>query len=542
MRFSELWRLSGTVYKEISFQSIFSLRAGSLLKQRGKTDIERLVNNARVNTLMSKVLTAIFIAVFGLFVFIPSTVNAPWTLSRELAFVGGVSAFLAGVLFLIAFMGLQVATSFVSSKVVDVLGPLPLSKNDVSKIVFLCLLRVFDLPLVSAHVVFLAAYLSIGGSILGALIAVVCIFATEIFALVLTIGLADFFYSRVARGGRSKWQVLTRFLFMLVWILPTFAAYFIMSFSGTIVQSFASFAQSLSSLLQVLVLVYPFSFGFLMAHVTFPSGFDNPSLGLSFAASIGYVAASVYGLRWIAKTAGRIGTSQIVARKVEAMKDTLIRPRIPWLGIVQKDLRVASRTPSYASLFLLPFVQSAFLAVSFSYGEVDLTKTFGTLVGVSMMTLLLPPTLLSIEGISSAYVKSLPMKKKSLILAKTSLSVGIYLLSLIIALAVSLYRRQDLSLIITFGSIHTLSVSAAAMLEVTILTNRFWKEGFAAGNLYSRLSNYILILILGFVVVLLPIVAAFTAFILAPHLVLPVFAVIACVEFAVMATVASRVS
>jgi predicted permease len=542
LRFSELWRLSSVVYKEISFQSIFSLRAGSLLKQKGKTDIERLVSNARTNTLMSKIITAIFMAVFGSFVFVSSTVNTTLALSRELAFVGGVSAFLAGVLFLIAFMGLQVTTSFVSSKVVDVLGPLPLSRNEISRVIFLCLMRIFDLPLISAHVVFLAAYLLIGGPILGALIAVVCIFATEVFALALTIGLAGFFYSRVARGGRSKWQVLTRFLFMFVWILPTFAAYFIMSFSGQIVQSFTSFAQSFSSLLQVLVLVYPFSYGFLMSHITFPNGFDNPSLSLSVVASIGYMAAAAYCLNWIAKTAGRIGTSQVVARRVEATKDTFVKPRIPWLGIIHKDLRVASRTPSYASLFLLPFVQSALLAVSFSLGGMDLTKTLGMLVGVSLMTLLLPPTLLSIEGISSAYVKSLPMKKKSLISAKTLLSVGIYLLSLIVLLAVSLYLRQDLSLIIMFGSIHTLSISAAIILEVTILTNRFWKEGFAVGNLYSRLSSYILILILGFVVVLLPIVAAFTAFILAPHLVSPVFAVIACVEFAVMVTVASRVS
>ena len=542
MKFSKLWRLSSVVYKEVSFQSIFSLRAGSLLKQRGKTDIERLVRSARLNTLISKSLTAVFVGVLGLFVFVPSAVNTPLVLSKEMAFVGGVSAFFAGLLFLIAFMGLQVTTSFVSSKVVDVLGSLPLSRNEISKIIFLCLVRIFDLPLISAPVVFLIAYSFVGGSILGALVSVVCILVTEVFALALTIGLAEFFYSRVARGGRSKGQIVARFVFMLVWILPTFAAYFVMSFSREIVQSFAYFVLSVSSLPQVLALIYPFAYGFLLSGLTFPSAVDGSLLNFSIVASIGCMVVAVCCLRWVVKTVGRIGTGRMLAGRFETAKDTFIRPRSPWVGIVQKDLRVASRAPSYASLFLLPFVQSAILAVSFSFGGMDLTKTLGILVGVSMIMLLLPPTLLSIEGISSAYVKSLPMKKRSLISGKALLSVGIYLFSLIVLLGVSSFLRQDLSLLAMFGVAHSLSVSAAVMLELLLLANKFWREGFAVGNLYARLSTYISVLIVGLIVVLAPIIAAFIAFIAAPYSVLPVFAALACLEFAIMATLTYRAS
>jgi hypothetical protein len=83
-------------------------------------------------------------------------------------------------------------------------------------------------------------------------------------------------------------------------------------------------------------------------------------------------------------------------------------------------------------------------------------------------------------------------------------------------------------------------VSAGIMLELTILTRKFWKEGFAVGNIYSRLTTYILILIPGFAIVLLPIVAAFVTFFFAENLVLPVFLLMASLEFAVMTAIVAH--
>ena len=196
------------MYKEISFQSIFSLRVGSSLPQRGKTDIKRLIKNARVSSLISKLLTTFFIAVFGFTVFLPMTgfvhSSAP-PLPNDVVIVGSVSAFLAVVLFLIVFMGLQVSTAFVSSKISDILGALPLSKREVSNIIFVCFLRMFDIPLITGVVVFLSAYFLVGGSLLGGLFSFLAVIVSEIFALALTIASARFFYSRIAAGGgRSK--------------------------------------------------------------------------------------------------------------------------------------------------------------------------------------------------------------------------------------------------------------------------------------------------------------------------------------------------
>lgn len=543
MRFSELWRLSGILYKEVSFQSIFALRSGSSLPRGGRGDVRRLIVNARTNTLISKLLTTVFVAIFGFTVFLAPTTNlAGSASSKELTMVIGTSAFLATVFFLVVFMGLQVSTSFVSSKIAEILGPLPLSKSDISKIVFLCFVKIFDIPLVASAVVFVAAYLLAGGTALGSVVAFAAVVVTETFALTATVSLAGFFYSRVSHGhGRSKYHSLLRLAFMLVWVLPTFAAYFVVQFAGEIVGFFASLTSGFALFSQVLVLIYPFSFGFLISSATQTASLNVELLTLSAVSSSAYLVASYFCLRWVTRTIGRIGARGTVAVLRETVEDTWIKPQMPLLGMIRKDLRIASRAPSYASLFLLPAIQTVILAMSFSsFSDVTLNVALGILTGVSLTTLLIPPTLLSIEGLASAYLKSLPTDKRTLIEAKTMLSTVIYALSMLVLLLALMVLGRDPSLMLLLGGMQTFSMVAAIMLETTILVRKFWKEDFALGNIYARLSTYILVLIPGFIVALVPIGAAIATYLFAESMVAIVFGCVALLEFAVMAAVVTR--
>lgn len=542
MKFRELWRVSSTVTKEVSFQSVFSTRAGSSLPRRGSTGVAQLVRNAKYNMWISKVLTTIFICAFGFVMFIPQLGQTVFLgTSKEFTIIASVSTFLAAVLFFVVFMGLQVATSLVSSKIADTLSPLPLSKKEVSKVIFLCLIRIFDLPLLAALVVLPTAYLMIGGSIAGGSISVVATIVTEIFALALTIGLARFFYSKVAGGGgRSKWKTVTRFLFMLVWMVPAFGTYFVINFAEVILKSFASFTQVLGPSMELLVLVFPFSFGFLVSYVSNLQAASIPTLALSTMSSVLYVVFAFYCFRWVTTTIRRIGTGRIVGAVRETVKDTIIRPRRPWLGIIRKDLAIASRSPSYAVLFLLPALQVAVLAVSFSSFEAGFVVTTGVLTGISMTTLVLPPTMFSIEGLASSYTRSLPLRKRTLILAKTLLAVFIYSLSVIALLAIALFVKRDFTSEILFGALYLFSIAAASMLELTILARKFWKEGFALGNVYARLSTFMLILVPGYALAWAPMIAAFVAYVLAESFVLPVFLGVALAEFIAMSLIVYR--
>ncbi len=540
MNFSELWRTARIVYREVSFQSIFSLRLGAGLPQKGKTDIQQQIKHAMTSTLISKILTSLFIGIFVIMVLFPLTVNlgssAP---PRELAIVGSVSAYLAIVLFLIIIMGLQVSTALISSKISEILNPLPVTKQDISKIIFLCFVRIFDIPLLTAIIAFPLAYSLVSSSILGGLICLAGVGITEVFALTLTIGLSKFFYYRIAGGGgRSKWKTIMRFIFIFMWLLPSFGIYFIINFGVEIVQSFASLTQLLSSTLQILTAIYPFSYGFLVSLTTFSHTTDYTSLSIVIASSLGYLVLAGYCLKWIINIARKIGFGGIVSTAREVVKDTFIRPQTAWLGIIRKDLRIASRSPSFASLFFLPAIQAAVLAMSFSaLGEARLITTLGVLTGLSIIILLLPPILFSIEGLASAYTRSLPLTGRTLIFSKALLSTFTYLVSLMVLLAVTLYLKRDFIYILTFGVIHTFSVSAAIILELAILARKFWKEGAVIGNLYARLSTYISILLPGLVIASMPIIIAFTTFLIASDWVIPVFLAAASTEFTIIALI-----
>jgi hypothetical protein len=540
VKFSELWRLSSKVYKEVSFQSIFSLRAGSGLPQDGRRNVKQLVSSARMNTIISKLFTTVFIAGFAFIVFLPTIMgDSGPTMSLEVALPGSVSAFLTAVLFLIVFMGLQMSTSFVSTKIVDFLSPLPLSRSEISRIVFLCFVRIFDIPILSVGIVFLAVYFLIGGSVVGGIISLVAIAVTEIFALTFTIVSARFFYSRVARaGGKSIWQAFLRLAFMLVWILPTFTAYFVLSFGSQIVQFFAYLTQGYSTLSHLLILVYPFSYGFLVSYTSFFHSVDYVTLILSVASCTTYFGIAAYCVKWVTRTVRDISTGTVVRGTREVVKDTFIKPQVAWLGILRKDLRVASRAPSFASLFLLPVVQTVAVAIAFpSIGVVGINTVLGILTGISMFTLLLPPTLLSIEGLASTYTRHLPLTKRTLITAKTLLATLTFILSLMVLSIVSFALGRDFSLILIFGAVHSFSIASAVMLELSLLLRKMWREGFAVGNIYSRISTYILILIPGYVMAAVPMICALVAFFVAPPFVLLAFLVAAVTEFAIMTTI-----
>jgi predicted permease len=166
--------------------------------------------------------------------------------------------------------------------------------------------------------------------------------------------------------------------------------------------------------------------------------------------------------------------------------------------------------------------------------------TLGVLTGISMTTLVLPPTMFSIEGLASSYTRSLPLRKRTLILAKTLLALFIYIISIIALLVIALFLKKDFTMEIVFGALNLFSIASASMLELTILARKFWKEGFALGNLYARLSTFILILVPGYIVAGIPMVAAFVTYLLAENMVLQVFVTAALAEFAVMSLIVYR--
>lgn len=506
MELLEIWRFSKRVYREIVFQSFFSFRVGGTLPQREDVDksIAALIKGAENNVILNKFIMAFFIAFLGIFTFFSGALDA----DRELAAVYSVSTMLGTVLFMMVFMGLQVATSFVSSRVAELLIPLPITRVDASRILLMCFIRIFDIPLIATTLIVPSAYGFSYRSVSGSLAVLLGVIATEVFALSLAVLLALSFYSKVARGGgRSAWGTLMRTLYMLVWIIPTFLGYMVTSFAMQMVNLMKAFTESFSYLLASL---YPFSLGFLVSFMTFFDVGDTRLLILSTCASLVYFALATYSFKWLLKRVVGIGLRGVAAFSKEEVRDTIINPRTPWLGIIKKDLRIALRSPSYFSILVMPVIQTVIFSFSLGFlysnlGEASLG--FIPLFAITfLMVLLLPPTLLGIESIAYAYVGSLPLRRRTLVLAKASLSSISYLVSLLALSLITLIKAPSfVCTLALFGGICALSVFASTTIE-TMLLSRMFGKNVPSGNLYLKFYLYILPLIISFAIAMVPIV------------------------------------
>lgn len=517
MELSELWKLSKEVYREIVFQSFFSLRTSGGMMWGG--DVEKSINtlakNAETNIKISKYMMAFTVCFLSVFMMV---MGPNIGVEKELFSTSSVSMTLSIVLFMVAFMGIQVATSFVSSRIADLLAVFPISKRDVSKIILLCFIRIFDIPLIAAVLIIPIAYGISYSSVSGALTILISIIVTEVFALTLAVFLALFFYSKVIRGGgKSKWSMFMRLLSMLVWIIPTFLLYSIMSIAPQIINLIKTLSQGAS---YVLASLYPFSFGFLVSFTTFFKISDSKILVLSLGSSLIYILLAVYFSKWLVKRIVKIGFGGVSTFSREVAKDTFITPRSPWLGILKKDLMIASRAPSYFTILAMPVIQAVIFGFStgtFYASEApvgfSLFMFLPLLIMPSIMVSILPPTLLAIEGTAYSYVGSLPLKKKSLLFAKTILSFSSYLISLLILVVIMLLTVPKLVLAFMFlGGIYIFPVLSSIILEMLVII-RLFGGTLPSGNLYSKPVSYILPIVISIVILVIPVISFFLAMI-----------------------------
>jgi predicted permease len=486
----ELLELSKKVYKEIAFQSMFSLRAGGTLPQDAGRNITELAKNAERNITMNKVIMTFYIAFYGIFLLLS---GATPDINKELTVVASISAILGVVLFMITFMGLQMVTSFVSSKVGDALIVLPISKKDVSKILLICFIRIFDIPLITTALVIPIAYGILYRSLLGALTTFLSVILTEIFALSLAVFLAISFYSKVVSGGgRSKWGMLIRIFYMLVWIIPMFLMYEATNFAVQITSLMKTLTLSFSYLLGLL---YPFSLGFLVSFTTFFDTSKFEVLVLSFGSSLIYLVLAAYSFKWLIKRTISVGIKSTTALSKEAVADTVINPGPSWLGIIKKDIRMASRSPSYFSILAMPTIQAIIFGLSFN---VDQSVFFS-----SFWMLLVPPILLSIESTAYSYTVCIPIRRKTMILAKTILSLISYLVALFVLLILTFIKEPSLIYnFILFQGICMFSIVASIIIEIILLFRIFGKN--ISGNIYSKFYFYIVPLIISYVIAIAP--------------------------------------
>jgi len=421
------------------------------------------------NTKMLKGVWSFFLAFMALSDAFAARYVAGNSTEPSFAVVGSVSVYLAVVLFFLVFMGLQMTTTFVSAKIIETLNPLPLTRKDLSDIGLLTFVRIFDAPMVVALIVFPIGYIFFTGSILGGLILILGIVVTEAYALALVLALARFFQAKIATVGGSAWRSALRVVYMLLWILPTFGTYLLMNFASRAPVLVSSVANAVSSA-TILVVAYPFSLGFLVSQTVSFQLANSSVMAASLAATLCYVALGAYAVRWAESAIRKIPFSIGGTITSKTTRGRGIIPRAAWIGVTLKDLRIASRTPSYFSILMLPTFQTIILAILPISEGVGLGEIvyFGLIIYSSIMVILIPASLYSMEAVGSAYTRTLPIRRRSLLVAKTLVALLSYLVSLIAIGVLFLILKKEVFMAMELGIVQILPISAASIIRATI--------------------------------------------------------------------------
>ncbi len=170
--------------------------------------------------------------------------------------------------------------------------------------------------------------------------------------------------------------------------------------------------------------------------------------------------------------------------------DLNVRISNPILAFLKKDLRLISRSPAYCFLVLLPIMEGLLLSYDGSSRALLSVLAFLVIVTYSMYGL-------EREEI----IRILPVKPRTVMIAKTMLVIVIYTISIAVIDLVFVLRGKipDISLEISM-------IPSVFAMSVTVLSIA---ERIGVGrDIYSGLSSFLFLMIPGLLVIYLPIAIA----------------------------------
>ncbi len=318
MGWREAWRWSGLAFQELSLQAIYAFRQGSIAPSVAAHDLvpraERRVLQGKFvvgATLALLTAGAALLARAGPGV-IPGVTIAPGAFS-----VGVVTGLLSLEVTFLWWTGLQILPTFLSSRILEVLTPLPIDARTFRRVAALLYLRLFDLPVAVVLVgtpVFLGLALGwrAGVAIVPGAIGAVA------FALALSLLTGRFFSHRVlgSRGGGGRTAV--RWAYLVLWVAPAFALVAFVTAAPAFFGILGPVAAGVPSVGGSLLLAaFPVPFAALVAFVA-PTGpgIDLPAVGklLVLGSVTAYAALAGAAGLWVYESIGEIGALLQVER------------------------------------------------------------------------------------------------------------------------------------------------------------------------------------------------------------------------------------
>ena len=517
MVWADARRYAGIAFRELSFQAVYAFRQGNVLPSQSA---DTLVPKAERRVTQSKLLVSVVLGLItvGGAAFVATVTSVPFVaapLTPAVIDGGVVTGLLALDAAFLWWNGLQVLPTLLSSAVVPVLEPLPIDDETRRQTVFLVYLRLFDAPVATVVIVTPIAI----GVALGPLAGLAVLpgaVSAAMFALALSLVTGRFFVRRIQgmRGGGGRTAV--RWAYLLLWLLPSFAILGFLTAATEFLAVLGSVAAAGPALArELLYSAYPVPFGLLTgvtAHGYAEAGLSPAGAIALLLVAEGYLLLAIWTGVWLYREVSELGHLPTAVTAAGPPPTYRLRPVSPAWSVVQKDLRVASRTPGYAFLLLLPLLDALALGLLTLADAPSRSAATGLALGAVTAAALLAtffgPAFFAIEVLAYSYGRTLPLSDRAVVGGKVALVAGIYLAASAIVLALASIRVADAAVFVGFAAAELPAVVAASCLEIGWLFRTARRRGFPIANLYSGAWTAVLVAIPGLFVAGLPLVVS----------------------------------
>jgi predicted permease len=443
------------------------------------------------------------------------------TVENQLAPGLPVGLYIAGILSAIlvlelAFLwwtGLQVLPTYLGSGILPVFETLPVDEGTLDRLALILLWRLFDVP---AAVCLIVTPLAVGvalDSIPAALAVIPAVGAMVLLAIAFALATGKFFVRRVqgARGGSG--QTILRWAYLVLWAIPAFAMYGFLTF-GSQFFGFLSYLISTGPPIALagVAMAFPVSFSLLPVYA------DGGAISAGLPGAVSFplvaLASGAYFILTIAAALWVRGAARSLVRQVPDAEEnrtrghTHLATRRPFVAVLWKDLRTASRTPGYAFLILLPILDAvavgllAFVANPSASGVFNLGAA--AVATAALLATFFGPAFFAIEAMGFAYTRTLPLTNRSLLVGKITLIAVLYLVAAALILALTSARVFAPGLFVLFVLAEFPAVLAAGFFELGVLFRMARKAGIPIVNLYSGAWRVSLVTVPGLILDGLP--------------------------------------
>lgn len=387
----ELWKISGIYYRNLNFLTLIESRT-SHTKGVG---IEKLAKNANRSVVYNKIFISLIFLFSAIFAAMESSVM-------------GYAAFMLLLMFLFSFFFLQTVTYFFQLNF-HLLYTLPISPEDIRKVMFLTFIRIFDIPLILNLFAFPLA-VSIFNLWYSAFPAFFGILLSELFSVAIVTSLSKFFYTKLSQPS-GGWKEILRVIFQIIWAATFFIFYAVMMWIRTLYTRLSLYEPIIEKYALIFKLIFPFNFSYLILSPDF----------ISFGSSILFLFLGYLSIRWTINNISRI--KELKVEEVPPPEKIRMKITGQIYGIIRKDIKMISRNPGLLMLVFLPTFEGILLMALGNSLTASLYMVF-------TFVIILTYTLFGFEKLM--IMKLLPIPKGKVYLSKIFIGILVFGISLVI--------------------------------------------------------------------------------------------------------------